>query len=397
MVTAGNGRRELRGRVLGTVHYVLGHVLTSRSRACVYGWPDSEENSLTAAVELAEQTPLRVTLLADDPEAAARYLAVANPRGAPIEIVRKESLRGLLRASAADVLLFTHGLYGSPDLTRRKVVVNLWHGFGPKANDNVAFSARIPFTVMTCNTPLWARAAAISLGVPDAPLVTTGNPRQAALRTPPPAEALQRLGLPGPFVLWMPTYRSSNGSSGPVWRDAPDLSARSGDGPDVVSRLARAAEAAGVQLVVKPHPLDADEYEAGGLRVVTTDEVFDAGMTLYQFIGASSAMISDYSSVWVEYLDLDRPLLLLCPDIAGYVHGRGLSRPHMTDIAAGLIVERVRDVEPFLHAVRTGVDWRPEHRHELRRALQLDTDDEHRPRLADVVMAEQDRRRAARR
>lgn len=375
------------------VHRVLGSSLRRSDAACVYGWPDAEENSLFAAVELAEETPLRVTLLAQDPSAAAGYLAVANPRAAPVEIVAKDSARGVLRASAAAVLLFTHGLYGSPDLTRRKLVVNLWHGFGPKANANAAFSARIPFRVMTCNTPLWGRAAATSLGVPDARLVQTGNPRQVALRTPPPPAALERLGLTSSFVLWMPTYRLSNGSSGPVWRDAPSLSDRNRDGRDPVSALAEAAAAAGVQLVVKPHPLDADRYEAGGLRVVTTDEVFAAGMTLYQFIGASGAMISDYSSVWVEYLDLDRPLLLYCPDIAGYVGGRGLSRPYMTDIAAQLIVEQVDDILPFLEAVREGADWRPDGRAAVRTALRLDPDDEHHTSLAEVVMEELGRRR----
>lgn len=379
--SGGIKRRLVRG-----LHRALSLGPTSHDSACVYGWPDAEENSLFAAVELAERTPLRVTLLAEDPSAAARYLAVANSRGAPVEILAKDSVRGIVRASTAAVLLFTHGLYGSPDLTRRKLVVNLWHGFGPKANANAAFAARIPFQVMTCDTPLWAQAAATSLGVPDAQLVQTGNPRQVALRTPPPPTALERLGLTFPFVLWMPTYRSSNGTSGPVWRDAPSLSGRR-DGRDAVSVLAEAAAAAGVQVVVKPHPLDADRYEAGGLRVVTTEEVFSAGMTLYQFIGASSAMVSDYSSVWVEYLDVDRPLLLYCPDIASYVDGRGLSRPYITDVAATLIVEKVDDIRPFLEAVRNGADWRPDGRAAVRTALRLDADG-HRPSLAEVVLGE---------
>jgi hypothetical protein len=110
-------------------------------------------------------------------------------------------------------------------------------------------------------------------------------------------------------------------------------------------------------------------------------------MTLYQFIGASSAMVSDYSSVWVEYLDVDRPLLLYCPDIASYVDGRGLSRPYITDVAAGLIVEKVDDIRPFLEAVRNGADWRPDGRAAVRTALRLDADG-HRPSLAEVVLGE---------
>jgi hypothetical protein len=183
--------------------------------------------------------------------------------------------------------------------------------------------------------------------------------------------------------------------SGPVWRDAPALSGDAA-GEDPVSALARLAADAGICLIVKPHPLDGDRYEAAGLRVLTTQQVFDAGMSLYQLIGSSTGMISDYSSVWTEYLELDRPLLLYCPDIADYVHGRGLSEPAMTDVAGELIVEDAEEALPFLRAVSAGGDWRPEARARVRSALELVVGDADRPSLAEVVMAEVQRRRRSR-
>jgi CDP-glycerol glycerophosphotransferase (TagB/SpsB family) len=162
----------------------------------------------------------------------------------------------------------------------------------------------------------------------------------------------------------MPTYRATNGVSGGRWRDAPDLSdvALPGEAADAVTEVARLAEEAGVALVVKPHPLDAGRYGRSGLRVITTEEIFRSGMTLYQFIGASAAMISDYSSVWVEYLAVDRPLVLYCPDLRDYVRGRGFSDPPMTDVVPGLIVERAQDLRSFLQAVASREDWRPDAR-----------------------------------
>jgi CDP-glycerol glycerophosphotransferase len=387
----------LRHGLVKEAHRLLSLLPAGGTRACVYGWPDYEENSLVAAAALAA-AGVRVTLLAEDVDAAARYLALVDDDAGSVEIVQKNSLRGLRRASAAHILLFTHGLFGSPDLTAKKLVVNLWHGFGPKSNDNSVFAATIPFSVMTCDTPQWGLAAARWLGQPEAPLLTTGNPRQVALRRPPSAEAFSRLGLEaGKYVLWMPTYRSTNGTSGPVWRDAPGLSDRpaEGKGIDPTSAIARIAADSGVEVVVKPHPLDADRYERSGLRVLTTDQIFRAGMTLYQFIGSSAAMISDYSSVWVEYLDVDRPLILYCPDISDYVGGRGLSQPYMTDIARDLIVEHTSDVAAFLEVIAEGGDWRPDERHGLRKALELE------PVLdsagfADVVLEELRRHRGAR-
>lgn len=361
--------------VLATLHGALSHVLHRKSHICVYGWPDHEENSLFAAALLAGIPGLHVTLLAARPAAARTYLTLTHPRSlvASIQIVSKNSLRGLLRASAAEVLLFTHGLYGSPDLTRRKLVINLWHGYGPKANDNVAFAARIPFSVLTCNTPVWARAAARWLGAPNPRIWRTGNPREVAFSLPARPAAMAKLGLEANrFILWMPTYRGANGASGRAWRDSPDLSSRLDEGgADTVSGVARLAQAAGVEVILKPHPLDTARYGRGGLRVITTDEIFASGMTLYQFIAASRAMISDYSSVWVEYLDLDKPLILYCPDLPDYDLGRGFSRPTMMDLVPDLIARSPGDLRPFFQAVASGADWRAAERHAAKERLEI--------------------------
>src|SRR5690606_2465095 len=112
-------------------------------------------------------------------------------------------------------------------------------------------------------------------------------------------------------------------------------------------------------------------YERGGLRVVTTEEILEGGMTLYQFVAASAGMISDYSSVWAEYLDLDKPLILYCPDLGDYTAGRGFSRPTMTELAPGLIVHTDEAVKPFLEAIAAGQDWKAACRRRVREALKL--------------------------
>lgn len=395
--TQGLRRATAWGRsCLAALHRLLSDVMHTEGRVCVYGWPDHEENSLFAAALLAQVPGLRVTLLAARPDAARRYLDLIGSHAAGVEVVAKNSLAGLLRASAAEVLLFTHGLYGSPDLTERKLVINLWHGYGPKANDNATFSARIPFSVLTCNTPVWGAAAARWLGERRARLRRCGNPRQVAFSLPAPPSALSRLGLEGErFVLWMPTYRSANGASGPAWRDSADLSTRvEAAGRDPVSEVAALAEAAGVRILVKPHPLDSARYDRTGLRVITSEEILQSGMTLYQFIASSAGMISDYSSVWVEYLDLDRPLILYCPDLTDYGAGRGFSEPSMMELAPGLIVQSSQALRPFLAALADGGDWGWEHRRQARENLGTQPGMVHGEAFTSVVLEEIKRHRS---
>ena len=94
----------------------------------------------------------------------------------------------------------------------------------------------------------------------------------------------------------------SNGiyRDGRSWHDADSLSSRAAVA-ELVQALSRAAEEHHVQLVVKPHPLDADIYAAFDITVLPHTRLAQAGVTLYQLLGAADAIISDVSSVWVDF------------------------------------------------------------------------------------------------
>jgi CDP-glycerol glycerophosphotransferase (TagB/SpsB family) len=168
----------------------------------------------------------------------------------------------------------------------------------------------------------------------------------------------------------MPTYRKAEAERG-SWSDAPELTGRNGD---EITRLLEYAVAARVQLVVKPHPLDADRYSVPGLVSLSSASIWAAGCTPYQLLARAGGLISDYSSVWVEFLTLDRPLALYCPDLHDYVRGRGFNEPSMDQVARNLIVRRPEDLVPFFEAVASGSDtWGSETRSALLRELDVAT------------------------
>lgn len=120
---------------------------------------------------------------------------------------------------------------------------------------------------------------------------------------------------------------------------------------------------------VKLHPMDADRFEDFEEWQISTDDLHKAGTTLYAFLGGAAGLISDYSGVWVEYLTLDRPLLLFCPDAGRYSRGRGFKDPNMMEIASGLITSEPNDVREFFRSIGAGEDWRPEARRTVRSFL----------------------------
>ena len=75
---------------------------------------------------------------------------------------------------------------------------------------------------------------------------------------------------------------------------------------------------------------------------MTNEDLARVGVPLYTLIGRAAGMVTDYSSVWVDYLLLDRPMAFLVPDRDTYT--RGLQPPDILDWLPG---EMVGEQDPF--------------------------------------------------
>jgi hypothetical protein len=241
-------------------------------------------------------------------------------------------LRAYLRASA---VLFTHGLYGSPQPCRRKPIVNLWHGDGPKdIRPDKTVGARIASTYVVGNTELYTHVKASAFGVPSDHELVTGNPRTDQLWRHPSPGRLAQLGITGSFVVWMPTFRQVRAVGAVRVHDTP---APVEDAHAELGPLLEGLRARGLQLVVKPHPLDADRRQLPGMVTVDDDDLAAAGVSLYALLGVSSGLVTDYSSVWVDYLLVNRPIAFSVPDRASY--DRELHPADILDWVPGEVVD----------------------------------------------------------
>ena len=195
-------------------------------------------------------------------ERARRAASASLPDHVRLRRVPKVSAAGLWAYLRSEAVFFTHGLYGSPRPSRRKPLVNLWHGDGPKATrPGKGAGGLIPSTWLVSGTRLFGELKAAAFELPPDRLLVTGNPRTDQLWRPASSAALARLGITGPFVLWMPTFRATRrGGLMRAWSEG-----GSRVGLDDVAPLLDHLEACGMQLVVKPHPLDAEERRGPGV------------------------------------------------------------------------------------------------------------------------------------
>jgi CDP-glycerol glycerophosphotransferase (TagB/SpsB family) len=282
-------------------------------------------------------------LVDDDPVVARRY--VIRRRVPNVEVVPKKTLRAVWLALTAELTFFTHGLFTAVRPPANRLVVNLWHGDGPKTTRDAGYIAS---TVVVTGARMWQGYKARTFGLRSDDVAWTGNPRSDALLRGMTAEQWKRLDLDAhqTLVLWMPTYRVARNEEGLLWEDGTPLSRRS----DLVD-LRELASVPGVSVVVKPHPMDRDNYSRLGIRILTDADLQAADVALYELLGCCSALISDTSSTWVDFLPLGRPIAFFLPDAEELEATRGLNVSDLPSILPGPVLRDVRDIRDFLESV----------------------------------------------
>jgi CDP-glycerol glycerophosphotransferase len=323
-------------RTLRVALRVLSRVVPQTRLVLVSAYPETEGNAFEVARALLQRYEGRVVWLREPGPAPKEVLELTR-----LELVPKASLRGLWAYLRAEVVFFTHGLYGSPRPTARKPIVNLWHGDGPKdVRPENGVGGLISSTWFVGSTQLFSGYQAAAFGIPDDHVLITGNPRTDQLWRRVDQEQLARLGVTADFVVWMPTFRRTRAVG--AMREQSELTGAAEGGETEVSALLAGLRERGLQLVIKPHPMDAEERRWDGAVTITDADLVDAEVSLYELLGRSRGLVTDYSSVWVDYLLLDRPIAFLVPDRDSYT--RQLLPADVLDWAPG---ELVGPDEPF--------------------------------------------------
>jgi len=87
----------------------------------------------------------------------------------------------------------------------------------------------------------------------------------------------------------------------------------------------------GIHMIVKLHPLEESlvvndilEKKLQNITVLTEQKLKEKNIELYETINAADLLITDYSSVYFDYLLLDRPIIYVPVDLEEYIKTRGL-------------------------------------------------------------------------
>jgi CDP-glycerol glycerophosphotransferase (TagB/SpsB family) len=175
-------------------------------------------------------------------------------------------------------------------------------------------------------------------------------------------------------IIWMPTFRESKGKLSEK-SCATETGLPLFDTLKKVEELNETLSSFNCVIILKLHRLqlekEAFKRKFSNIIIISDSEIDKLGLQLYQFIGLSDALLTDYSSVSVDYLLLDKPIGYILSDIDLYLKDRGFTSNNPKDVMAGEFIYKVDEAYNFIRDVVTGKDNYAEQRYSLRKRLHV--------------------------
>lgn len=301
----------------------------SRLRVCYISMPDFSDNAYFMYRHVLEnRRVLEHVWLVENVELAshiiARHVELDRGKGlSNVRVYKKKSIRGYFAYLACFCTFHTHGAYTFSKWIHKRHIVSLWHGMPIKCIGKLDSSnphGRPVFGTLHIATSTFFRYInATAFDVPLDKVHVCGMPRCKALRDgflsdKQRADTLEILNISGKkVVLWMPTFRV-------LAKSRMNAEARRSFLDDVNESLLKEidmiAEEYGCVVIVKLHPFDPLNYENIGLglksiKLITSQEWIKSQIQLYELVACSDALMSDLSSILIDYLVTGRPMATL--------------------------------------------------------------------------------------
>ena len=273
-------------------------------------------------------------------------------------------LRALYHYSTALFSFHTHGTM-HPYIPRSgQNVVTLWHGAPIKGcdkinNDYYDYSVVIGKAAIPLNIKFMGKGTeenTLPLGYPR-------NDILVANIAPGNENPFVENGRYEKVLLWMPTFRASKNAT------ISEMACDNETGLPLFSTKSKLFEfdeflgSINSAVVLKIHHLQVDKpvfsEKFSNIVIVTDNDLQKHNIQLYEMVGKTDALITDYSSIGYDYLLVDKPQAYILDDIEEYALGRGFIVKGIDEVKKlmpGRHVYDINSLEIFIRDIVAGKD-----------------------------------------
>src|SRR5699024_8888163 len=147
------------------------------------------------------------------------------------------------------------------------------------------------------------------------------------------------------IIIWLPTYRK-------------DYYSNQDDGEDLnnpfqikdfdIAKFERELKSQNALCLVKPHPraIQNYDYKFENIKIINDNWLLKKGITLYHLLALADILVSDFSSVIIDFLLMDKPIICFNTDFEEYKQNRGFSFDNIEEMLPSPIIQ---DQESFFN------------------------------------------------
>jgi len=292
-----------------------------------------------------------------------------------VSIISKQDKKEVVKTLySCKYVFYTHGLSGWIREKKNQIIVNLWHGCGYKASRNkgkskkfnikaIINSGKMIFDYVLVPGNVFIKTKSEFFQCDKEKVIPYGYPRYDLLNKDygnkdkiSNAWNIKNRKV----IMWMPTYRQTgdnsykeNNMSNTYW--LPLLTS-----DEDLEKLNKICKDNNIFLVIKKHRSQKIfmkyTMKDSSINFIDDSDLEKLNVQLYNILQYTDALLTDYSSVAVDYLLLDKPLGFTLDDYEEYAKLRGFVFDNALEYMPGHHIYNIEDLQRFISDISENKD-----------------------------------------
>jgi CDP-glycerol glycerophosphotransferase (TagB/SpsB family) len=281
-------------------------------------------------------------------------------------------------------------------IPKKQVVLNLWHGFGLKKvgyciTPKSFYKAGNCFSYILIPSPYFADIVKKSYNCCSNQLFVGGQPKNDYLFCNNGIDAIKEMGINKnnykSVIIFLPTYRNSKrlGFNGHIYNFL--LSYQ-----DKIEKIDSFLKENECLLIIKLHHTEQIDSNIEiryknfqNIIFFRNSDLDSKNVPFYIFLSQTDALVTDYSSVYQDYLLIDKPVGFVIEDIEEYSRVRGFNFKNILDLMPGKKIYNINDLKDFILDVVTNKDLYSKDRKRINNLMNYYHDSNNCKRILDFL------------
>ena len=305
----------------------------------------------------------RLTWLVDDPEYYEKRNQETNVcfvRSKPKGFADKAKL--YIRTNRAAAVIASNKRIQRYRTSKKQLNIYLDHGSQLKGMviNGVRYDVSCDYTI--AQSPFFIPYIVDAYNVKKEQVIVTGLPRNDQLfrkydtisRLVPDIASFKKV------VIWVPTFRQHKRLTRVDCVSNEPFGLPLLYSEDMIARLDDQLRQTDTLLIVKPHPSQylgaIKDFHSNNIRFIYNNDLMENDIQTNELLAQTDAMITDYSSIYYDYLLLDRPIAISLDDFEEYSSQKGFVFDRPLDVLKGYYLYQIEDLCEFIRDVAAGRD-----------------------------------------